>query len=288
MRLFRPRERRAADEGDIRASFASLGEWTDFLSRHPALERPERIARIVGEACARGISSTFLGAVSPRDIALRGANYREDLLAAGLNPRQRAILDLLSEDPRAADAHALRLFAHEAVTPLALALRGRFTRLLCSEYASDADAAARARLFPIPVIDIMQSGLPDAAFDVIASNDVFEHVADLDAALHDTARILRPGGRLLASFPFLFGREASELRAVSERGVVRHLMPPEYHGNPADPERDSLVFRIMGWDVLPRIRDAGFADARMVFWSSVARGLTGAEIAGVFTLDARR
>ncbi len=198
------------------------------------------------------------------------------------------MLDLLAEDQRASDPHDLRLFAHEAVTPLALALRGRFTRLLCSEYAAENDEAGRARLFPIPVIDVMRSGLPDAVFDVVLSVDVFEHVPDLDAALRDTARILRPGGRLIASVPFLFGREQAELLAVAEGGVVRHLAPPQYHGNPADPDAGALVFRIPAWDLLGQAGAAGFARAEMVFWSSVERGFTGAEIAGIFILLAHR
>ncbi len=153
---------------------------------------------------------------------------------------------------------------------------------------NEADQAARARLFPIPVIDVMRSGLPDAAFDVVLSVDVFEHVPDLDAALRDTARILLPGGRLIASFPFLFGREPADIRAIMENGVVRHLAAPQYHGNPADPDAGSLVFRIPGWDVLGQARAAGFARAEMVFWSSAEHGLTGAEIAGIFILVAHR
>ena len=172
------------------------------------------------------------------------------------------MLDLLAEDQRASDPHDLRLFAHEAVTPLALALRGRFTRLLCSEYAAETDAAGRARLFPIPVIDVMRSGLPDAVFDVVLSVDVFEHVPDLDAALRDTARILRPGGRLIASVPFLFGREQAELLAVAEGGVVRHLAPPQYHGNPADPDAGALVFRIPAWDLARRGEGGGVRAGR--------------------------
>lgn len=42
---------------------------------------------------------------------------------------------------------------------------------------------------------------PDAHFDAITSNQVFEHVEDLDAVLREIQRVLKPGGKLLAMFP---------------------------------------------------------------------------------------
>lgn len=41
----------------------------------------------------------------------------------------------------------------------------------------------------------------DASFETVVSNGVLEHVADLDSALHEIARVLRPGGRLVFSVP---------------------------------------------------------------------------------------
>jgi SAM-dependent methyltransferase len=41
----------------------------------------------------------------------------------------------------------------------------------------------------------------DATFDLVISNQVMEHVADLDAALAEIARVLKPGGTCLSLFP---------------------------------------------------------------------------------------
>jgi SAM-dependent methyltransferase len=41
----------------------------------------------------------------------------------------------------------------------------------------------------------------DASFDCIVNNQVFEHVADLPAALAEIHRVLKPGGNLLSIFP---------------------------------------------------------------------------------------
>jgi SAM-dependent methyltransferase len=42
---------------------------------------------------------------------------------------------------------------------------------------------------------------PDAEFDVVTCLDVLEHVADDRAALHELARVTRPGGFLLVTVP---------------------------------------------------------------------------------------
>lgn len=42
---------------------------------------------------------------------------------------------------------------------------------------------------------------PDDHFDVIVSNQVFEHVQDLDKPLKEIRRVLRPGGAFLSMFP---------------------------------------------------------------------------------------
>jgi len=42
---------------------------------------------------------------------------------------------------------------------------------------------------------------PDASFSAVFSNSVLEHIPDLVPVLHEAARVLRPGGRFLATVP---------------------------------------------------------------------------------------
>ncbi len=54
-----------------------------------------------------------------------------------------------------------------------------------------------------PFIRQFSEELPfeDASFEVVISNVVFEHIADLGPTLAEIARVLRPGGVLIAMFP---------------------------------------------------------------------------------------
>lgn len=42
---------------------------------------------------------------------------------------------------------------------------------------------------------------PDCFFDMVVSNQIFEHVKDLDGALSEIFRVMKPGGCMLCLFP---------------------------------------------------------------------------------------
>jgi len=272
---------------DLRAEIRSLAEWKSFIDAHPHCLGAAHGDRIVARALTAGVFSRFLGYVPPGGIDLRGPNHREQFLAAGFNPRQRALLDLLLDTVANRSVYDVAIYAHEGLTPLALALRGRYPRFLGSEYA--ATEAERNRIFPVLSIDITESGLPGGSFDIVLSGDVLEHVPDVEAALRDTARILVQGGKLIASVPFACFNEQTTIKARLNAGTPDFLVEPEYHGNPMDPAKGSLVFQIPGWDILAQAKAAGFSDAHMLFWSSFSRGLTaGPDLGGVLMLVATK
>ncbi|WP_016909233.1 SAM-dependent methyltransferase [Streptomyces xiaopingdaonensis] len=66
----------------------------------------------------------------------------------------------------------------------------------CEERAQDADVAGRVRFAHGNAMDL---ALPDGSFDAAWSIDCFPHLTDRAAALREAARVLRPGGRLLAT-----------------------------------------------------------------------------------------
>jgi SAM-dependent methyltransferase len=183
------------------------------------------------------------------------------------------------------DTYGFRVYAPEALTPFSLLLRGRYPRFYGSEYSDD--PAVRRSLYPIPIEDLRALSCPDASFHAVVCNDVFEHVPGLDRCLAELRRVLQPGGVLLSTFPFAAWAVETTVKARLGPGGVEYLMEPEYHGNPVEPHKGSLVYQIPGWDILDMCRQAGFSVAEMVFVSSTKRGILGADTAGVQVLRAR-
>jgi SAM-dependent methyltransferase len=78
---------------------------------------------------------------------------------------------------------------------------------------------------------------PDESFDVVVAGELLEHIRDPAGLVDEARRVLRPGGRIVASVPngfrlkhrlrFLAGREPEEdpthLHLFSERAVRRLL-----------------------------------------------------------------
>lgn len=103
-------------------------------------------------------------------------------------------------------------------------------------------------------------------FDCVIACEILEHVVDHHAALRQIARVLRPGGLALMTFPWLGGKHYDHLVRAEMRddGTIHHILPPEYHGDPASPD-GVLSFRAFGWRILDDMRQAGFSGARATF-----------------------
>ena len=273
-------------EGEyIVESFQSFDAWSAWIDANPLAQDAEHIRSIVDEALRNGIDGAFLGAVPPWEVSCDGSNYRETLLARGLNARQRAVLDLFSTLPVGRDPKA-KVYATEAITPFALAMRGRYPWFIGSECCTSEQQ--KSDLFPIQHQDLSRLTFPDASFRAVIAKEAFEHLPDLDAALREIARVLLPGGILLATFPFAYWTQTTEIRARIEDGAVQHTQTPEYHDDPMDPEGGLLVFQMPSWDIIPQAAEAGFSSAEFLYISSVTAGITGADLAGIMIFTATR
>ncbi len=201
-------------------------------------------------------------------------NWRERLqCSCGLNNRIRASLYFLAgilPEPTTA-----RIYATEQVTALFAQLKQRYPLSVGSEFLRDATPCGSINAAGLRHEDVTALTFARGSFDVVLSFDVLEHVPDYRAALREMARVLRPGGTMLASFPFDTGKAGTEIRAsVGADGAIIHHLPPEYHGDPVD-NSGCLCFQIFGWDILDELRAAGFVDARTVFYWSPDLGHLG-------------
>jgi SAM-dependent methyltransferase len=120
-----------------------------------------------------------------------------------------------------------------------------------SEYGSDDPS--------IPSEDLLALSYPDSSFDLVLTSDTIEHVPDVDRAMREIWRVLRPGGAHIFTAPVLMDRPKTLKRATLDaRGGLEHHQPPSYHGDPEHDASDFLVFYEFGADFAEMIRAAGF------------------------------
>jgi len=197
----------------------------------------------------------------------RTPKWRERLeCPCGLNNRIRAslyFLATLATDPATAD-----IYVTEQVTALFKQLKQRYPLSIGSEFLRDGTPRGDTNAVGLRHEDLTALTFDSGSFDLVLSFDVLEHVPDYRAALQEIARVLRPGGTLLASFPFDTNMAFTVTRASIEAdGSITHHLPPEYHGDPVD-NAGCLCYQVFGWSILDDLRAAGFADVRtVVYWS---------------------
>ena len=106
-----------------------------------------------------------------------------------------------------------------------------------------------------PEQDIQALTYADSSFDLVLTSETLEHVPDFRAALRETRRVLRPGGRHVFTVPL-------DPRLTTTRS--RDGMVPIHHGRGGGPyglitrRNDMLAYTDFGLDVPELLREAGF------------------------------
>jgi SAM-dependent methyltransferase len=207
----------------------------------------------------------------------RRVGWREELACpvTGLNNRQRATAAFAQRILEDREHAATDVYLTEQVTPLFKWMTDRFRtgRITGSEYLGPQARGGEVRE-GIRHEDLERLSLADASQDLVLSCDVLEHVNEPRAALGELARVLRPGGHLLFTVPFVWNWDENRRRARIAGDTVEHLVDPCYHGNPLDPN-GSLAFFDYGWELLDWVRAAGFSDVSVVCYWSAALGHLG-------------
>jgi hypothetical protein len=96
--------------------------------------------------------------------------------------------------------------------------------------------------------NLEQMTFGDYAFDLVITQDVFEHLLRPDRAFAEVARTLRVGGAHIFTVPY-YGEQKTRTRAVPNSEGIHYLEKPVYHLNPTEPS-GSLVVRDWGYDLI--------------------------------------
>ena len=203
-------------------------------------------------------------------------NFREHLVCpiCGLNNRQRGMAGIILQN---IDVKLKRknIFFFEQVTPFyntMINFIGDSHNIIGGEFLGYNISSGKF------INGIRNENALDLSFkadslDMVISNDVFEHVPDINAALSEAHRVLSRGGKLIFSIPFLF-TETTKTRAKLVDGKIEFLEEAIYHGNPVSSE-GSLVFYDFGWDIISMCKNVGFSSVNMLAYFSIGLGHLG-------------
>lgn len=121
--------------------------------------------------------------------------------------------------------------------------------------------------------NLEQLTFADESIDLHVSQDVMEHVLRPERAFAEIARTLKPGGAHVFTTPLVNKESPSRMRiAVDASGVVSHLEPPAYHGNPIDAQ-GSLVTIDWGFDIVEHVAAACGLATEIIRIDDLERGI---------------
>lgn len=184
-------------------------------------------------------------------------NWRERMVCpnCGCNSRQRYIIGKIFEyyEP------GMRFLLYERNSNVFRVVSREIPDVEGFEYAGE--AYAENVYNEIVCKDVCCLNYTDESFELLVSNDVFQHVHDYRTAFQEAYRILKPDGKLIFTVPFNGNSSETEVRAkVGEKGVV-YIQDRWCSPNPIAGLEPLPVYQIFGWDILETLKASGFKDA---------------------------
>lgn len=162
-------------------------------------------------------------------------------------PRMRALLICLEEvAPQWRSGRILEVAPHGASSRLLAAQVGEYVG---TQYYEGVEPGTLVNEYRVE--DLQGLTFDDETFDVVVTQDVFEHVPDPGRGFSEVARVLRPGGVHVFTVP-LHGPSPSVTRVRFGDKGAEFVLPPVYHGDPVSD--GSLVVTDWGYDIVDFIK----------------------------------
>lgn len=270
MIIHRIRNKKEYDEYKTRNS-ASLEKHVLYLSS--VLPNDEKEFYVPGYSYTAKKQVNFI--VDFQHSGQKGqVNWRERVCCPEtyFNNRMRATFHLFDFEM---DAYSDgKIYITEQVTPIYTYFADNFSDIVGSEYIGDKFPYGKKNDEGVRNEDLTALTFEDESFDILISLDVLEHIPDYNQAFKECSRVLKPGGKMMWSVPFIPDSYENQIRAEIKDGEINHILPPEYHGDPMS-EQGVLCFQHFGWEMLDQVREAGFKDAYAMCYHSIEFGYLG-------------
>jgi len=172
-------------------------------------------------------------------------------------PRQRAVVKILQQE--FPNWRQLQIYESSPCGASSRKIRKECKFYTPSQFYPDVMPGACRRGFRCENLEKLT--FADNAFDLVITQDVFEHVFRPAPAFREIARTLKPGGAHIFTVPVHHGQK-TVVRAEKKANEIKYLLQPMYHGNPVD-KNGSLVVTDWGDDMADFIQtESGMATTR--------------------------
>jgi SAM-dependent methyltransferase len=161
-------------------------------------------------------------------------------------PRERALLYVLSKTY----PNYKNLIIHESSPSFratSLKLKKTAPHYSYSYYVEGKKSGEYLEQYNCSCQDLGDTSFNDNSFDIVITQDVMEHIFDIENVFREIARILKVGGSHIFTTPLVNKHKPTVQRASLTNGKIVHILPPHYHGNPID-KNGSLVTYDLGYD----------------------------------------
>ena len=202
-----------------------------------------------------------------------GPNFRDDYKCTicGCLPRERALMRVIDQMYPAWREAAI----HESSPMIARGASARLMRdcpgYIGSQYFADVPPGEISQGWRCEDLEMLS--FASGSLDLQITQDVLEHVFDPRRVFREIARTLRPGGMHIFTTPLVNkGRPTQIAARRTKDGTVVHLIPPEYHGNPASPEGSLVTYR-WGYDIVESIDRSTGLPTRIVIQDMLDLGI---------------
>jgi SAM-dependent methyltransferase len=161
------------------------------------------------------------------------------------------------------------IYIAEQVTPMYNYLKAKYKNLTGSEYLGPDVKPGSVDHRGLRHEDATNLSFSDNEFDFYLTFECFEHISDFGKAFSESYRILKKGGMLYWTVPFVADSHKNIIRATVTNGNINHILPPEYHGDPVNAGGGILCYTHFGWEMFDQLKHAGFKDAYAItYWSN--------------------
>lgn len=162
-------------------------------------------------------------------------------------PRERALLYMLEK----IHPEYRNLIIHESspcFRATSLKLKKICKNYTYSYYIEGTQSGDYLQSYKCTCQDLRKTTFGNNTFDIMITQDVMEHVFELEKIFEEIARILKVGGSHIFTTPMINKNKTTIKRAELLNGKVIYLLPPNYHGSPVD-KSGSLVTYDFRYDI---------------------------------------